>query len=331
MNFSLSSNRAFYLLLSISIIAFFLLISLLSKITPLTLSHTIYFCQQAMQGIGFTLPHSFPSLLGIFLTLVISSGFFSLIFQIMKTQILLRKILKFKVSIPGRVNDRAKQLGIAGRIDIVKTGHNLSFCYGLLNPRICLSSKMIKNLSDGELKAVLMHESYHLKNRDPLKILLSKVAVSTFFFVPILRDFHKYFILSKELAADKLVIKTKLMKNLKTALTKSLGTPPLSGIAPFASESSLEQRVNALTLPNFQTGINVSLIKSFISILVFIFAFAILNLPVHAMENGDGTHSYYIMSQEDMQIASCLAENTTAEFPFSSQESFSPLNYSPKQ
>lgn len=325
-----SANKAFYILFAISVLLFFLLLSLLTKALPLTLSHVLYSCKEAIAGIAFPLPHSFPSGFVFTLFFIVSGGFLLLTYQVYKTKVFIKKVLKNeqsfssnKVPMPKKVKDITSELGITSKVDIVKDNAYSSFCYGLVSPRICLGLKLVKSLTKGELKAVLIHENYHLKNRDPLKVLLSQVAVSMFFFVPILKDFHKYFILSKELAADQLVIKAKLIQDLKKALAKSLGslTPNLSGIATFANESNLEQRINALTVPNFKTVIHISLLKAFISTLVLIPAFAILNLPVYAMEDKDGSHSYFIMSAGKMAGASCF-KDTSKEFP--------PLNYSPK-
>lgn len=331
MNQTIGANKAFYLSFAVSALLLFLVFSLLTKVVPLTVSHILYSCKEAMAGISISLPHSFPSVFVLMLFFVVLIGLSLLTFQIYKTRLFIGRILKNKVTTPKRIKDIASEFGISKQVDIVSGNTHSSFCYGLILPRICLSLNLVNSLTNGELKAVLIHESYHLKNRDPLKVLLSQVAVSMFFFVPVLRDFHRYFILSKELAADQLVIRTKLMKDLKTALTKSLGnlTPNLSGIATFASENNLEQRVSVLTAPHFKTSINISLVKMLISALVLISAFGVLNLPVHAMENADGTHSYFIMSPGDTHMVSCIKENVTTEYPFSSEGSYSPMNYSP--
>lgn len=333
MSRTLGTNRAFYILLAVSLLLLFLVIRLFTKITPLASGHILYDCKEALEGLAITLPHSFPSLFILVLSGVVLIGILLLGYQYYKTRAFLNSILRGKTTTPKKIKDLISELGIKGKVIIVKDSAHSSFCYGLIFPKICLSLKLVNTLTRGELKAVLIHESYHLKNSDPLKILLSRVAVSTFFFVPILKDFYNYYSLSKELSADKLVVKSKSLTDLKSALSKALNNliPNVNGVAAFAGADSLEQRVTALAAPHYKPGVKISFIKMAISIIVLSVAFGTLGLPIHAMENPDGTHSYYIMSQEDMQIASCLSENTTAEFPFSSEESFSPLNYSPKQ
>lgn len=327
MSRTLGTNRAFYILLAVSLLLLFLILGLFTKMTPLAVSHVLYDCKEAMEGLAaITLPHSFQSLLTLVLFFVIFAGILLLVYQYFKTRTFLDSILRGKIAAPGKVRDLILELGFDGQVCVTRNNTFPSFCYGLISPKICLSLNLVKTLTRGELKAVLIHESYHLKNKDPLKILLSRAAVAAFFFVPILKDFLNYYALSKELSADQLVVKSDSLKDLKTALTKSLGgltVPNLSSIASFAGDNTLEQRVNALTIPDFKTGINISFVKLLVSALTLTLAFGILNLPLHAMENGNGTHSYYIMSQENMQMASCFTEN-------SSEELSSPLNYSSK-
>lgn len=331
MNYTINANKTFYILFAVSILLLFLLFSLLTKTIPLTISHSLYYCKGVIAGLGLSLPHSFPSLFILGLLLVLLSGLILLVYQVYKTKNFVNNLLKSKINTPKKVEDIALKLGIAGKVVAVKDNSFSSFCYGLIFPEICLSLKLVNSLTNRELKAVLLHESYHFKNRDPLKVLLSQIIVSMFFFVPILRDFHKYYTLSKEINADQLVINNKFIDELKSALTKTLAnlTPGLNGIASFASANDLEDRVNALTNPYFKTGIKLSILRILISILVFISAFGLLNLPISAMDNGDGTHSYYVLPLEDEDLVACTKEESSLEFPFSSQSSFTSFNYSP--
>lgn len=333
MSRTLGTNRAFYILLTVSLLLLFLILRLFTKITPLAVSHVLYDCKEAMEGLAITLPHTFPSLFILVLSFVVLVGVLLLVYQYYKTRTFLNNILRHKITTPKKIKYLISELKIEDKVVVAYDNSFSSFCYGLFFPKICLSLRLVNSLTRGELKAVLIHESYHLKNRDPLKILLSKVAVSTFFFAPTLKDFHNYFTLSKELSADQLVIKSKYLKDLKSALSKVLNnlTPNINGVAAFTGEEAIEQRVAALTEPYYKLSVNISFLKIVISLIAPLIAFGTLDLPIHAMENTDGTHSYYIMSQEDMQTASCSAKNINVEFPFSPQESFSPLTYSSKE
>ena len=328
---SFSANRAFYLLLGVSFLLIFLLFSLLTKIAPLTISHVLYKCSEVMTGISVSLPHFFPTIFVLISSIVILVSSLMLFIQIYKTKVFVNRILKTKLATPEKIKNIAEDLGLVNRIDVVGDDSLSSFCYGILYPRICLSLKLVETFTKGELKAVLLHESYHLDNRDPLKILLSKSAISMFFFVPVLKDFHKYYSLSKELSADQLALKRESLENLKSALTKTINNlnPSLNGITAFAGENDLEQRVYVLTYPHFKIRTKISKLKLLVSSLIVIIAYALLQLPVHAMENGDGGHSYYLLASGHEHLGSCKLEGNSTEAPFSSQLRYTPFNYSP--
>ena len=43
------------------------------------------------------------------------------------------------------------------------------FCFGILDPRICISQFLVNSLDKDELKAVLAHENQHMASYEPLK------------------------------------------------------------------------------------------------------------------------------------------------------------------
>lgn len=325
---SFSTNKASLIFFVLFTIALYMLFSLITKIAPLTISHAIYYCQKALSNILFTLPHFALPLVILLLISIILVGLSLLAIHVSKTRLYIKRTLKDKAVTPEKVTNIAKQLGIVTRIDVVKNKSLLSFCYGFIKPRICFSLKLVQVLSEEELKAVLIHESYHLKNRDPLKILVSQIAISMFFFVPILKDFHNYFTLSKEVAADGLAIRAEGIKDLRSALTKVLlnPSPALTGVASFGSDN-LEQRINILTNTQ-KTSIKISAGNFVASLLVFIFALAVLNMPVYAIETGD-KHTFFVCPYGGECMLSCAKQDITEETPFSSEPKFTPANYTP--
>lgn len=328
----IGANYAFYALLTLFGLGIFLLFSLLNKIAPLTISHTIYFCQQTLNSLMFTLPHSLPPLFVLILFSVVLTGFLLLTIQLVKTRLFVKKILKNRIPNPRKIKNIAQGLSIINKIDVVKDQTYTSFCYGLINPRICISVHLIKKLSDEELKAVLIHESYHLENRDPFKILLSQVATSMFFFVPTIRDIQKYYTLSKEISADQLVVKTNGLKSLRMALLKIISNPQPTylGVASIASSDDLEKRIRILTFKETAV-IKISAIKLLLSSLVLLTALILLNMPVYAIENGEDSHSYFMCPFGGECVLSCKKEGIRNEIPFSDQNSYSPINYSINQ
>lgn len=278
----------------------------------LALNHTIYFCQKVLSNILFTLPHSFPAALVLVVLMVVLTGFSLLLIKLIKTRLFIRRILRNKITTPQKVYKIASSLFIEGKIDVVCDREFSSFCYGFMQPRICLSFNLIRSLSDWELTAVLIHESYHLKHKDPLKIILSEVAASMFFFVPTLKDFYHHYALSKEIAADQLAIQDRGGQDIRSALMKVLNfsTPSFSGVSSFANENSLEKRVEILTNPKVRLNIKISRIRLTLSTMVFLSALVVLNLPVYAVDT-------------------CSMGGAAKKIPLSSQKLFTPANYSP--
>ncbi len=325
---SISANKAFYILFGFFALGAYILFSLINKIAPLTVSHTIYYCQKVLSNILFTLPHLAPPLVALLLIFIILIGILLLAVQLSKSYLFIKKTLKNKVMTPQKVNKITRELGLVDRIDVVKSGSFSSFCYGFIRPRICITLKLTRDLNEGELRAVLTHESYHLKNRDPLKILFSQIATSMFFFVPTLKDIHKYYTLSKEVAADELAIK--YTKDLRSALSKLLlgPSPSLSGVASFAADNDLEQRINILTNAE-KLSLRISFARLTMSLLVLVAALTVLNMPVYAIEDNHETHSYFICPYGGDCMLSCAKQGIMTEMPFSKDQTFTPANYSP--
>lgn len=81
-----------------------------------------------------------------------------------------------------------------------------AFCLGFWRPRIWLTAGLVDLLTDEELAAVLAHEAYHCRRRDPLRLLISRAVKSAFFFLPLVGDLAKLAELQQEIAADQAVI-----------------------------------------------------------------------------------------------------------------------------
>jgi Zn-dependent protease with chaperone function len=123
------------------------------------------------------------------------------------------------------------------------------FCFttGFISPHVFISWGIANNLTPLELEAIVLHEKYHIENRDPLKILLGKIATSALFFMP-------RYLIDKEVAADQSAIQYQgHIRGIAGALYKmSLKTLPIVHSAANAGDV-LEYRIDYLTkdhLPN---------------------------------------------------------------------------------
>ncbi|WP_338653090.1 M56 family metallopeptidase [Sporosarcina psychrophila] len=99
----------------------------------------------------------------------------------------------------------------------------IAITMGFVRPKIVLSTGLISLLNDDELNAVISHEMYHQKNRDPLTIFLMSLCSSTMGYIPILKWFNQKYSIIKELSADEYAIeKQQTSVNLGSALLKML-------------------------------------------------------------------------------------------------------------
>jgi Zn-dependent protease with chaperone function len=71
-----------------------------------------------------------------------------------------------------RLGRIARSCGLQGPVSVCGVPLPLAFCYGFLRPRVCVSTGICALLDDGELAAVLMHEEYHRRRREPLRLVL---------------------------------------------------------------------------------------------------------------------------------------------------------------
>ena len=233
--------------------------------------------------------------------------------QILKTRKVLKRNLSRKTLVPSSIKSVIQELNLDGRIDIVKNNGRFSFCYGLLRPKVCLSTGLLKAIDKDELRAVLLHESSHVKNRDPLKIILGKTASYIFFFIPIIYELQKYYLFSKEITADETAVKSGLRRQLAAALSKVLviDSEKLSGVAALMNPDNMENRILHLSGKQVKTTFRPTFLSVLLSILAVIFSLVIINTPVYA----------------NYSSAICKADR---EVNYSKQLLYTPANATPK-
>jgi Zn-dependent protease with chaperone function len=200
----------------------------------------------------------------------------------------------------------ARRLGLRDKVHLIDSEATLCFCAGFISPRIYLSRMMTEKLTPEELEALLLHEKYHLEHHDPLKVLLGRLVVSTLFFIPVLKDVLKRYLIEKEIAADRGAIQyqghrrglagalQKLVQERSTASAESLavgGEEALSHRIDYLMRHA-PQQVHPIPLPRFLTS---SLITAIILITILV------PLP--------GSHP--VNSSPGSTISSCLVQEVT--------------------
>ncbi len=105
-------------------------------------------------------------------------------------------------SVEKRVIRQAPLIPGLSSVKVFDDPNALAFTAGFLRPKIYLSHSLLKNLDKSELRAVVLHESHHLRKRDPLKSLLTSFLADFLFFFPIVHFLKKSCVLTSEIKAD---------------------------------------------------------------------------------------------------------------------------------
>lgn len=227
------------------------------------------------------LPHPVPTWLG-WLTAFLAGLLFSLMlgqsviagWQLWRaTQRLTQATLSARLSLPPDVARLARRLDLSDRLVVVANREPLSFCYGLWRPRICLSQGLVELLTESEMEAVLRHEAYHLRRREPLRMAVAICLSRFFFFVPLLAELRDHYLAEKEVAADAFAVAHIGRAALARALRKFIAAqsvPTIPSPAAVAGLSVTARRVDRLINPSARSSWTPSLSSSLITFAVFV-------------------------------------------------------------
>ncbi len=240
------------------------------------------YCQQVLSN--------YSSIIYSIIGVLLSVALIYLALQLFFTNQFLKRYLKKRVKSSDKLSKIALPLKILDRVDVVDSKANLVFCYGILRPRIVLSSQLTNSLSDKQLRAVLLHESCHLKSYDPLKIVLSRTLSSIFFFIPLLKDLQRHYMLTKEIVADMEVIKYSGKEVLISVLSKLITSrfSSLNTIAALVTTNDLEKRILYLGGKQKSIAFQPPMFNIAISIFMVVALFIVISTPVYAVKNQEG-------------------------------------------
>ncbi|MEK6208602.1 MAG: M56 family metallopeptidase [Chloroflexota bacterium] len=180
----------------------------------------------------------------------ISLGLVTLFRQLLATAVLIRRFVARKIALPASVERAASGLDLEGRIDVVADDRPFSFCYWFLRPRICLSTALVERLDPDELRAVLHHERYHLRQRDPLRQVVARYFAAGLYVVPVVDELVSFHTLQKEIEADEEAVRASGdVRSIASALYKLLPDADdvsLGLLVPVISLSVTEARIDQL-------------------------------------------------------------------------------------
>lgn len=134
-------------------------------------------------------------------------------------------------------------------VGVVDHDEPFAFTFGLGVPRVAVSRGLIEQLSPEELEAVVVHERYHVRARDPFKLVVARAAARTCFFLPAVGHLVTRYLAGRELAADRRSLRDLGRPALAGALFKVVAGPgwdELDAAAAMASPELLAVRVDQL-------------------------------------------------------------------------------------
>lgn len=250
------------------------------------------------------------------LTILIATG--RIFFSAIKTNkfIKLQKTQLTKNS--PKLNQITNQLGITGQVEEIKSSSPTIFCYGIINPKICVSSKIVDLLNTAELRAVLLHETQHLLSREPARLLVIKF-INTFQFIPGIKNLTKKYLSFSELAADELATNNFTEKiDLARAMRKVLALEEKKaiqhGMALSHFSQVTEERVRALSENDYTPTYKREIIKVSFGIAVAAAIFLYFSSEIKAQTNY--TKQLYINSpciNQEFKIEACKNGWTNCE------------------
>lgn len=148
----------------------------------------------------------------------------------------------------------------------------LAITIGLFQPCIIITTGLIRLLDSDELQAVLYHEMFHKKSRDPLRAFVLSLGASMFRYIPIQNWLHQKYRAIQEVLADDFAITQQettvhlggaLLKMLKAGRVESM-TGTYVSFADTAVHERIEcimdpERVMPLCLPYRKTAFSITI------------------------------------------------------------------------
>ncbi len=187
-----------------------------------------------------------PLVLFVLIAVGMGLGGRALVQHAIASRVLSRRVRALASTAPEALAQAARQTGLAGRVVLVDAGDSFSFVYGVMTPRVAVSRGLLERATGEELRAVLEHERYHVRNIDPLKAAIVRVLSEALFFLPALDSLRARYVASRELAADRRAVAACGRRSLAGALLKVVRGPDWSeqaGAAAISSPDLLDVRL----------------------------------------------------------------------------------------
>lgn len=284
-------NRHLIIISGLFLAIIFLVLIIIKKFLLTALEHTFYYCR----AIIMSTTTNVQDLLAI---IIIGSFIIVFAYTFIKLAVIYLRIksIRQRFYLQKECNPLfesiVNKLQLNSNAYLIKDDNLFAFCYGITHPKIYISTGIFNIMNVQELEAILLHESYHLKHKDSLVILMAEIFKSFFPVLLVIQDVINNFKIEREIRADNLVISIQgTSKSLVSVLKKMLLYNPIEHYrfsASIAEQETLEIRIKALInksiyKPRFGSK---NIIISFLSGFILI---GILIMPLHKDQINNNT------------------------------------------
>lgn len=107
-------------------------------------------------------------------------------------------------NLSGALTKEFQHFGIP--IYVIQDSAFLAFAVGLVKPRVVVSTFVIHQFTEQEVRAIILHELHHCLRKDPLKSFIVALIISSMRYVPILQRLAHSYKIWQELLADRFAI-----------------------------------------------------------------------------------------------------------------------------
>lgn len=141
---------------------------------------------------------------------------------------------------------------LSEKVKVIQDKKPLAFCLGFFEPKIYLSTGLIKLMNLYELEAIILHEKYHLLKKDNTLLVVVSFIKQFFLFFPVFIDFFDSLIKTREVQADRygsilLGKRQPVAAAFKKLLRFDVNNSYLSGYtSAFTNHQHFEARIHAL-------------------------------------------------------------------------------------
>lgn len=223
----------------------------LYKFLPVLVQQQIYECQAFVSSFTvkiFTCHLQITLLvLGSLILSIIGIRIGLVLFRIARLR---RKIVKnaFRLKRYSHIRPLLKRFQLEKAFVLVEDEQPYAFCFGVIRQHMYISTGLVVSMNEQELIAVLLHERYHLEQKDSLTMLIASLIQVLFPFFPVIADLFTRYRIECETRADQAAIEQlHSHQPLLTVLKKMLSVPSRSSLAfaPLA-DRTLEPRIRRL-------------------------------------------------------------------------------------